>query len=115
MEGLKEYAEERSLLNEQNNSGKEPAKEYITNNSSELLQTVKDLKIEMETVKKENERILRAQEELNQILLEKFHNEEKDKQIESDITSYQHKGKRSKYSKIESSSSSEINGNSHRK
>ena len=54
----------------------------------------------METVKKQNERILRAQEELNQILLEKFHNEEKDKQIESDTTSYQHKSKRSKHSKI---------------
>ena len=51
----------------------------------------------METVKKENERILRAQEELNQILLEKFSNGAKDKQIESDITSYQHKSKRSKY------------------
>ena len=41
----------------------------------------------METVKKENERILRAQEELNQILLEKSYNEEKYKQIESDNTS----------------------------
>ena len=37
----------------------------------------------METVKKENERILRAQEELNQILMEKFQNEEKDKQTGS--------------------------------
>ena len=69
----------------------------------------------METVKKENERILRAQEELNQILLEKFHNEGKDKQIESDNTSYRHKSKRSKHSKIESRSSSEIYGDSHRK
>ena len=60
MEGLEEYAEERFPLTEQNNSGKEPAKEDITNNSYELLQTVKDLKTEMETVKKENERILRA-------------------------------------------------------
>ena len=34
MEGLEEYAEERSPLNEQNNSRKEPAKEDITNNSS---------------------------------------------------------------------------------
>ena len=50
----------------------------------------------METVKKENERILRAQEEMNQILLEKISNEEKDKQLESDNTSYQHKRKRSK-------------------
>ena len=41
----------------------------------------------MEIVKKENERILRAQEELNQILLEKFYNEEKDKSIEYDTTS----------------------------
>ena len=59
--------------------------------------------------------ILRAQEELNQILLEKFYNEEIDKHIESDTMSYQHKSKRPKYSKIESSSSSEINANSHRK
>ena len=66
-------------------------------------------------LKKENERILRAQEELNQILLEKFHNKEKDKQVESETTSYQHKSKRSKHSKIESNSSSEINGNSYRK
>ena len=44
-----------------------------------------------------------------------FYNEEKDKQIESDTTSYQHKSKKSKYSKIESSSFCEINGNSYRK
>ena len=69
----------------------------------------------MDTVEKENEIILRAQEELNQILLEKFYNEEKDKQIESDTMSCQHKSKKSKYSKIESRSSSEINSNSHRK
>ena len=58
---------------------------------------------------------MRDQEDLNQILLEKFHNEEMDKHIEYDNTSYKHKSKRSKHSKIESSSSSEINGNSHRK
>ena len=52
MEGLKEYVEERSLFNEPNNFGREPVKEDITNNSSELLQIVKDLKTEMETVKK---------------------------------------------------------------
>ena len=60
MEGLEEYAEDRSPLNEQNNFEREHVKEDITNNSSELLETVKDLKTEMETVKKENERILRA-------------------------------------------------------
>ena len=69
----------------------------------------------METVKKENERILRAQEELNQILIEKFQSEGKDKQIGSENTSYQHKSKKTKHSKIESSSSSEIYGDSHRK
>ena len=81
----------------------------------ELLQTVKDLKIEMESVKKENERIPRAQEEINQIQLKKFQNVGKDKHIESDNTSYQHKSKRSKHSKIESTSSSKIYGNSHKK
>ena len=69
----------------------------------------------METVKKENERILRAQEELNQILMEKFQSEEKDKHLGSKNTSYQHKIKNSKHSKIESSLSSEIYGDSHRK
>ena len=60
----------------------------------------------MKTLKKENERILRAQEELNQILLENFHNKGKDKHIKFDNMSYQHKSKRSKHSKIENSSSS---------
>ena len=69
----------------------------------------------METVKKENERILRAQEELNQILMENFQSEEKDKQIGSENTSYQHKSKNSKQSKIDSSLSSQIYGDSHRK
>ena len=68
-----------SPLKKQSNSKEEPVKEEITNNSSGLLQTVKKLKIEMETVKKENERILRAQEELNQILMDKFQSEGKDK------------------------------------
>ena len=69
----------------------------------------------MEIVKKENERILRAQEELNQILMEKFQSEGKDKQIGSENTSYQHKNKNSKHYEIESSLSSEIYGHSHRK
>ena len=72
MERLEEYADEESPLNEKSNSRRELIKEEITNNSSELLQTVKELRTEMETVKKENERILRAQEELNQILMETF-------------------------------------------
>ena len=56
---------EQTPFNEQSNSRREPVQEEITNNYLELLQTVKELRTEMETVKKENERILRAQEELN--------------------------------------------------
>ena len=68
----------------------------------------------METVKKENERILRAQEERNQILMERFHIEEKDKRTESEDMGYQHKDKKTKQFKIESSSSSEVYGDSHK-
>ena len=72
MERLEEYAEEESLATETGNLPRDPIPEDLTTNSSELLQTVKDLKTEMEFVKRENERILRAEEELNQILTEKF-------------------------------------------
>ena len=44
MERLEEYAEEEYPYTEQDNLQKEPIQEEITNNSSELLQTVKDLK-----------------------------------------------------------------------
>ena len=79
MERLEEYADEEPLFNERSNSRREQVQKEITNNSSKLLQTVKELRTGMETVKKENERILRAQEELNQILMEKYQNEEKHK------------------------------------
>ena len=82
---------------------------------SELLQIVKELRTEMKTVKQENERILTTQEELDQILMDKFQSEGKEKQTVSENTSYQHKSKNSKQSKIESSSSSEIYGDLHRK
>ena len=72
MERLKEYAEEESPFTEPENLPRDPIPEDLTTNSSELLQIVKDLKYEMESVKRENERILRAQEELNQILAERF-------------------------------------------
>ena len=64
----------------------------------------------MESVKKENERILRAQEELNQILMERFHIEGKDNRTEYEYMGYQHKNKKTKQVKIESSSSSEVFG-----
>ena len=47
--------------------------------------------------------------------MDKFLSEGKEKQIGSNNTSYQHKIKKSKHSKIESSSSSEVYGDSHRK
>ena len=77
MDRLEEYADEESPYTERNNLQKEPIQEDITNNSFELLQKVKELKTEMESAKKENERILRAQEELNHILIEIFHSEGK--------------------------------------
>ena len=41
MERLEEYADEESPYNERDNIQKEPIQEDITNNCSELLQTVK--------------------------------------------------------------------------
>ena len=69
----------------------------------------------METVKKENERTLRAWVELNHILMKIFQNEEKDKRTESEDMCYQHKDKKTKQFKIESISSSEVYGDSHKK
>ena len=48
----------------------------------------------MEFVKRENERILRAQEELNQILTERFQTKGRGKRTESEDTSRQHKNKK---------------------
>ena len=115
MKRLEEYAYEESVFKEESNSRKEPVQEEINNNYFELLQTIKELITEMEIVKKENERILRSQEELNQILMENFQNEEKDKQTGYEDMTLQHKSKKSKQSKIESSSSSKIYGDPHRK
>ena len=69
----------------------------------------------MELVKKENERILRAREELNQILMERFQNEEKDKWTESEDMPYQHKDKKTKQFKIKIISSSEVYGDPHKR
>ena len=46
MERLEEYAEEESPIIETRNLPRDPIREDLTTNSSELLQTVKDLKIE---------------------------------------------------------------------
>ena len=86
MERLEEYAEEESPVTETGNLPRDPIPEDLITNSSEFLQTVKDLKTEMESVKRE--RILRAQEELNQILIEKFQTEGRGRRIESKDTSH---------------------------
>ena len=61
MEKLGEYAEEESPNTETRQMSKEPVLEEMTAHSSELIQTIKDLKTEMESVKKDNERILKTQ------------------------------------------------------
>ena len=44
MDRLEEYVDEESPYTEQNIFQREPIEEDITNNSSELLQTIKELK-----------------------------------------------------------------------
>ena len=60
MEKLGEYAEEESPNTETRQMSGEPVLEEITAHSSKLIQTIKDLKTEMESVKKDNERILKT-------------------------------------------------------
>ena len=110
MERLEEYTEEESLVTEPGNLPRDPIPEDLNTNSSKLLQTVKVLKTEMESVKWENERILRAQEELNQILTEKFQTGGRGRRIESEDTSHQRKSKKMKHTKTKSSSSSKVFG-----
>ena len=74
MEAVEASAEDRSHHNNLDNIYVE-----LNNQPYELIQTVKDLKAELQNIKQDNERILRAQEELNQIPLDKLHNEGKDK------------------------------------
>ena len=71
------------------------------------MQTIKDLKTEMESFKKDNESILKTQEELNQILMENFQTEGRSKRSESEEISHQKGSKKMKLEKAESSSSSE--------
>ena len=50
MERLEEYADEESPVTETENLPRDPIPQDLTTNSSELLQTVNDLKTEMEFV-----------------------------------------------------------------
>ena len=67
MEGVETSAKNGSHHNNPNNIYVE-----LNNPPSELLQTMRELKDELQTVKNDNERIL----ELNQILLDKINNRE---------------------------------------
>ena len=64
----------------------------------------------MESIKRENERILRAQDDFNQILIERFQTKGRGKRDDSEDISHQHKYKKIKQTKNESSSSSEVFG-----
>ena len=107
MEHLGEYAGEETPNTEIRQISREPVIEEMTAHSSELMQTIKGLKTELESVKKDNERILKTQEELNQILIEKFQTEGKNRRSESEETSHQKGSKKMKLAKSDSSSSSE--------
>ena len=56
---------------------------------------------------------MRAQEELNQILIERFHTEGKGKRTETEDIGYQHKDKKTKQVKNGSISSFEVYGDKH--
>ena len=82
MEGVEASLENGSQHNNPDNI-------YVELNNSELLQTFKELKEELQTVKIDNERIL----EMNQMLLENMHSRGKDKRnvYETNFeTSYKH-------------------------
>ena len=81
MENLGVYATEESPNTETRQVPRESEIEEITVHSSELMQTIKGLKTELESVKKDNERILKTQEELNQMLTERFQTEERNKKV----------------------------------
>ena len=105
MEGVEASAEDGSHHNNLDNIYVE-----LNNQPLELLETVKYLRDELQTIKvQDNERILRAQEELNQILLDKIHNGGKDKrrgnETKSGTVSWKRKGKKLKFSDSESKSS----------
>ena len=52
MEILQEYAEEESPFTEQENLQRDPIQEDLTTNSSKLLQTVKDLNLKWNLLKR---------------------------------------------------------------
>ena len=93
----------------------------IQDNKYELKWIVTELRSELRKFKEDNERILKAQEELNGILLEKIHNEEKDKNEDFDhellkTTPYSKcKGRKLEFSRHNPNTSSEESVKHHRK
>ena len=91
MEGVEGFAKNSSQDSNQENI-------YVEMNNPELLQTIKELKDEMQTIKIDNEIIM----EINQMLLDNMHDRGKDKtnvyETDFETTSYKHKGKKVKYS-----------------
>ena len=86
--------------------------ESRNDNPSELLQTIKYLNPELKWVKEDNERILKAQQELNIVLLTKLHSneEEKNKGHELNmarIAPYKRKVRKLEFSNHETGSSNE--------
>src|SRR5713226_8885499 len=99
MENLGVYETEESPNTGIRQLPRESEIEEITVHSSELMQTIKGLKTELESVKKDNERILKTQEELNQILIDKFQTEGRNKRSESESASQQKASKKMKLAK----------------
>ena len=82
MSAKEEHHPEQPLNNEEGNT--RDGEFWVDLNESqknkyELKQAVNELRFELRKVKVDNKQILKAQEELNTILLAKIHNEEKDK------------------------------------
>ena len=113
MEGVEAPSEYGSRYNNWDNIYVE-----LINQRAELIQIVNYLRAGLQIVKQDNERILRAQEQLNHILLDKIHNGCKDKRKEcetkSGIVSYKRKGKKLKFYDSESKSSSGIEVRMHK-
>ena len=81
-------------------------------NKYELQKTIKELRSKLKKVKENNKRILKAREELNDIMLAKIHNDEKEKNKESKQeipkkAPYKHKGRKLEFSSHGAESSSE--------
>ena len=81
-------------------------------NPHELLQTVTYLRVGLKRVKEDNKHILKAQEQLNNVLLTKLHSNEKEKNKELKLnmeitTPYKCKVRKMEFSKNETESSSE--------